>query len=153
MTLTPTREQLRGLSYEVASLYGMPHLGASYTADSIADTVLDEGAVCACCGRRATNAHHEPPRSKGPFLLRTGMGAFVLKPALIALCGHGTAGCHGERHNRLLAIRWEWDADDFAEAWWEGYLLSHRYAPHDPRLFKMGRYVLSRQGGEWEARL
>lgn len=155
MTYTPDSSQLRGLSRECASLFGMPHLGAEYTRDDIGWTrFTGEFRECAACGKSGGfhSRHHEPPRSKATFLLCTPMGQFVLKPALIDLCGCGTTGCHGDRHNGLLAIRWEWDSDESAEQWWNGYLLSHGYVPHDRRLFGFGRYVFSRDGMEWEVR-
>lgn len=156
MSYVPESRQLRGLSYEVASLYGMPHIGARYRSDNINDTGLTERpATCAACGKVAMtmNRHHEPPKSKGrSFLLCTPMGQFVLKPALIALCGSGTTGCHGMRHSGLLSVRWEWDRDENAERWWNGHWLSHGYTPNSRNLFELGRYVLSGPGVEWEVR-
>lgn len=154
MTFTPTMRQLKGLSYDVASLYGMPHLGAYYERDDTDSHKRDVNARCAVCGQRASNAHHEPPRSKGRiFLLDTEWGQFVLKPALFALCGTGTTGCHGKRHERRWTVRWEWDSDESAEKWWSGYWLAHGYHPHSKRLFELGRYVFSDGSDEWEVRL
>ena len=153
MSFVPDARQLKGLSYPVASLYGMPHLGAHYTADDVNRYEVEDGAFCALCGRPYPNAHHEPPKGKGRnFLLSTPMGRFVLKPALIALCGSGTTGCHGDRHNGKLGIRWEWDSDENAGKWWDGYWLSRFYTPHDSRLFELGRYVFEKEGREWEIR-
>lgn len=153
MTYVPPREQLRGLSLECASLYGMPNVGTRYERDDTDSNRLEDGAVCARCGARATNSHHEPPRSKGrSFVLATKMGRFVLKPALIALCGSGTTGCHGLRHSGRLKIRWEWDSDEIAEKWWSGYWLSHGYHANSVRLFDLGKYVFSEGGREWELR-
>jgi len=152
MTFTPERSQLRGLSVETASLYGMPSIGCRYIRDDIRGTSIEDTARCACCGAPAANAHHEPPRSKGTFLMATQMGTFVLYPALIALCGSGTQGCHGKRHNGRLRIRWEWDSDGNAEKWWSGFWLSHGYEPHSPRLFELGRYVFDLEGREMEVR-
>lgn len=156
MSYVPYADQLRGLDYASASLYGMPHLGAGYYADDVnATRWVGEQRRCAACGRSTGfhSKHHEPPKSKGrSFLLCTPMGQFVLKPAIIDLCGTGTTGCHGDRHNGLLAIRWEWDSDESAEQWWNGYLLSHGYVPHDPRLFVLGRYIIERGGVEMEVR-
>ena len=154
MGYVPHSRQLRGLSVDCASLYGMPHINARYERDDTDSNRLMAGAWCACCGKPANNSHHEPPRSKGRcFLLVTDWGRFVLKPALIALCGSGTIGCHGARHNGRLRIRWEWDSDENAEKWWSGYWLAHGYMPNSRRLFELGRYAFSMGGREWEVRL
>ena len=154
MSFVPDARQLKGLSYAKASLYGMPHLGCEYTADDVNRYRTLEGACCVVCGRPYPNAHHEPPKGVGRnFLLSTPMGQFVLKPALIALCGSGTTGCHGMRHNGQLKVRWEWYSDENAERWWDGYWLSHGYQPHSERLFELGRYVFEMDGTEREARI
>lgn len=156
MTYTPTMQQLSGLSYETASLYGMPHLGAAYSSDSVNDTKLTTlHPICAACGRTTYpfSKHHEPPRSKGHvFLLKTDMGQFVLRPALIVLCGSGVTGCHGDRHNGRLSIRWEWDSDESAERWWSGDFLAHKRKPNEPWLFEHGRYVFENDSRTWEVR-
>jgi len=154
MSYIPEAGKLRGLSYETASLYGMPHLGASYARDDVDSNRLEPGARCICCGKIARNSHHEPPKSKGRnFLLVTEWGQFVLKPALMSLCGSGTTGCHGRRHERRWTVRWEWDSDEIAEKWWSGYWLSHGYAPNSHKLFSLGRYVFEFDKGEKEVRL
>lgn len=156
MRYVPTQEQLRGISYEKAKLYGMPHIGCTYKFDDISSTAFDsDERRCAICGRTngAHNRHHEPPRSNGSFLLVTPKGKFVLLPALIDLCGSGTTGCHGERHNGKIKITWEWDLPEYEELWWNGYLLSRPY--HEPNgkwLYKYGRYVFTRNGQSWEYR-
>lgn len=153
MSYIPESALLRGLPYERAQLYGMPNIGAKYLRDDVDSQMLLPGAVCAVCGRKAVNSHHEPPKSNGrSFLLRSRWGLFVLKPALIALCGSGTTGCHGRRHERRWSVRWEWDADGNAEKWWDGWWLSHGFAPNSRKLFELGRYVFS-DGAEWEVRL
>ena len=153
MSFVPDSRQLKGMSYAKASLYGMPHLGCEYTADDVNRYRAKEDSYCVVCGRPRPNAHHEPPKGVGRnFLLSTPMGQFVLKPALIALCGSGTTGCHGMRHNGKLSIRWEWDSDEIAEKWWNGHWLSHGYFPHSPKLFRLGRYVFSDGEKEWEVR-
>ena len=157
--------QLNGLSYEKAKLYGMPHIGAEYARKNDVDATRWTGMyrLCAACGKAggAHSKHHEPPKSSGRvFLLRcresesSPGGQFVLRPALIDLCGSGTTGCHGQRHGGKLAITWEWDSDFFERAWWNGDLLAHGYAPHDRRLYSMGRYVFERRGpdGGWATR-
>lgn len=134
---------LRGVPFEAARLYGMPHVGAAYTSRTGVDAYrMEEGALCPVCGRPATNVHHEPPKGRGrSFALPTPMGDFAMRPALIALCGNGIVGCHGRRHNGLLSLRWEWDDPASEEAWLDGSLLSHGYAPHDARLYGLGRWV------------
>lgn len=156
MTFIPESSQLRGLSFDTASLFGMPHIGCKYTAENIAATAWSgERRRCACCGR--TNGyhsrHHEPPRSKGSFLLSTPKGKFVLLPALIDLCGTGTTGCHGDRHARKLIIRWRWDTDEYAEMWWSGELLSMPFhPPHGDWLYQYGYYEFQRGDSTWRYR-
>lgn len=156
MSFTPSMEQLKGLSYDRASLYGMPHIGCKYRYEDIGATAWDgDYRRCACCGRTNGyhNRHHEPPKKWGSFLLETPMGKFVLLPALIDLCGSGTQGCHGDRHSGKLKIRWEWDSDEFAEQWWSGYLLSRPYhEPHGKWLYGCGCYVFEHNGSEWRYR-
>ncbi len=148
MTYTPPSSLLHGLSVERAQLYGMPHIGARYRGADANTHRLDEGAVCSVCGRPASNAHHEPPKGTCPyFALQTEWGMFMLKPALIALCGSGTTGCHGGRHQGLVTFRWEWFEDSSAEAWWSGWLLSHGYEPHDPRLYELGQWRVTTEDG------
>lgn len=136
---TPEARQLRGLSIEWASCYGMPHLQAHYEGSKVTSHKLDEGAWCAVCGRPATNVHHHPPRSKGNFTLVTPNGTWELKPSLIALCGSGTTGCHGKVHQGLVRIAWEWDSDEDAEDWWSGRTLME-LEPHSDAIH--GRWVI-----------
>ena len=155
MSYMPSMHQLRGLSYETASLFGMPHIGARYFREDINCTEWEgDTRRCAFCGRAtgAHSKHHEPPRSKGSFLLATPIGSFVLMPALIDLCGSGTTGCHGDRHNGRLKIRWKWDSDEFAEMWWQGAFLKKGMAPNGKWLFGYGRYVFERNGRTFEYR-
>ena len=64
------------------------------------------GGVCECCGQtRYESLHHRTPR---------GMGGST-DPALnssaniVAVCGHGTAGCHGRVEvGRAIATRYGW---------------------------------------------
>lgn len=141
MSYVPDASLLRGLPIAYAEGYGKPHLGSAYTADDAKAYELMEGAKCAACSCLATNSHHFPPLSKGRhFLLSTRWGQFVLKPALIALCGSGTTGCHGKAHSHDMSVEWVWDSDDAADRWWSGWLLSHGIAPHDPALFEYGHW-------------
>ena len=152
MGYVPDSSQLRGMSYEKASLYGMPHIGCKYRFEDIRSTVWDGDARrCAYCGKVSGrhNRHHEPPKANGLFVLHTKMGSFVLLPALIDLCGSGTEGCHGLRHSRRLKIRWEWDSDEDAEKWWSGWFLSRPYhEPHGVWLYNHGCYVFEMDGSE-----
>ena len=142
---------MRQMPFEMVSrhkalLYGMPHIGAHYERDDVNSHRLDDGALCAVCGRRATQAHHCPPKSTGrSVLMRTEWGQFVLKPALIALC----AECHARVHRHEIEPRWIWNDDECLEEWAAGYLLSHGYPAHSPRLNELGRWFFARMGGPW----
>ena len=142
MSAAPDRRQLRGLPLAVAELYGKPHIGARYRSGSIRSHAMEPGARCAVCRRPATNVHHAPPVSKGPFRLVTPAGSWELRPALVALCGSGTTGCHDGFHGGgRFEIRWVWDSDDAARAWWDGSLLAE-LEPHDPAIYGLGRWEI-----------
>lgn len=149
MSYAPPASTLCGTPLEIASSFGMPHVGARYTADNVNRYRLEDGARCAVCGRPATNAHHEPPKGSGgkhrQFTMWTPWGRFILKPALIALCGSGTTGCHGMRHEGRVSFTWEWYDEKDAERWWSGELLSHGYSPHDPMLNELGYWRVERK--------
>ena len=146
--------------------YGMPHIGCTYTRDDVTATAFDDDWVpCSVCGWTATNRHHQPPRGRhsakdgkgkrpGSLLLMTDMGRFVLKPALIALCGSGTTGCHSLVHQRLVEIEWVFDTEEYAGQWANGYLLSHGIAPHSEELYGYGcwHFTDKRNGTWWEHR-
>lgn len=147
MSYVPPASMLRGLSVEKASMFGAPHVGAYYSGAGVNTHKLQDGARCAICGRKATNAHHAPAKGTAPYWgMQTDWGLFMLKPALIALCGSGTRGCHGDVHNGRASLRWEWADDEAAESWFSGRLLSHGYEPHDARLLDMGRWTLTANG-------
>lgn len=129
---------LNGWSYEKASCFGMPHFMARYTSGDVRSYERDADARCMVCGRPATETHHEP-NGRLYFTLRTKRGIFVLKPALIALCRE----CHDLRTKNGLSIRWSWNSEVDESMWWDGYLLSHGYRPHDGRLLDFGRWVIS----------
>ena len=119
---------LRGLSLDRVRLYGMPHV---------------ELSGCAGCHGPADNRHHVVPKGMGggskSFILETPRGKFVLFSPTVTLCGMGNAsGCHGEAHSGLLRFEWQWDDEEVEERWWSGWLLTHGYAPHDPRLYRHG---------------
>lgn len=133
---------LRGTPYRQAVCMGMPHVHAHYNGPEARDCVRDRDAECAVCRRPATNVHHEPPLGmgggNGTFTLTTPRGTWELRPALIALCGSGTDGCHGKRHDGLLRFEWLWTDRSHEEKWWEGEFLSQGFEPHDPRLLDYG---------------
>jgi len=133
-----------GLSYDVAECYGKPHIRAYYEGKGVKTHRRENGAFCVICGKPATNAHHNPPISKGDvFLLMTKWGQFVLKPSLIAVCGSGTTGCHNGFHGGArYKARWVWDSDEFARMWWEGEFLK-RMAPHSKALYRYGKWAIS----------
>ena len=134
---------LRGMPYSKAKCFGMPHHMAFYTSGDRHS--LQAGATCLVCGRPAESAHHEPQKGMGgqTWTLRTPKGAFVLRPALIALCGSGTTGCHGKRHSGLLRIEWVWDDPAWEEAWFSGEVLSMGVRPHSPELLGFGHWEAS----------
>lgn len=163
--MIPSAEQLMGLPYETAKLYGMPHVGAWYRSENVRDYSHADYCQCPACGRPASNVHHEPPRGRsscidpetgrkipGSFLLCTPMGKFVLLPALICLCGTGTTGCHGDRHGGKLGIRWEWDSEESERRWWDGTFLKAGLEPNGEWLWSHGHYVFARDGKEWSYR-
>lgn len=135
--MTPEMSRLRGLPVDRAELYGKPHAG-----------IDDETPLCAVCGRLATNRHHAAHRKWGrTFELATERGMWRLESALIALCGTGTTGCHGAMHGGArLSVRWVWDTEEAARAWWSGELLA-RYAPHDPALYGFGGWEFADAAG------
>ena len=151
MSYRPPRKLTRGMPIAVAELYGKPHVGCSYAGKTVNTHRLDEDALCVCCGKLATNAHHYPPRGTSPYFKFKGL---ELKPALFALCGSGTTGCHGQWHSpRRFTALWKWDSEDYMRAWWEGDLLGE-YAPHAPGLYLFGRWELydMEKGRIWEVR-
>lgn len=143
MSYTPPREMLRGLSLDVAELYGKPHIGAFFRTQSPKSHKLEEGARCPICGRPATNAHHVVPLSKGDrFRFDTGKYMTILRSPLFALCGSGTTGCHNDFHGGArFHAHWKWLNDFYAKAWWDGRLLQD-YGAHSRELFKFGRWEI-----------
>lgn len=147
-SIPASASQLRGTSFDVASKFGMPHIGCRYRRDDVDSLRVDKGAACFLCGRHATNAHHEPPKGMGgknrQFALRTPMGMFVLKPAGFALCGSGTTGCHNGFHGgSRFAASWHWERPEYGDLWWNGYWLAHGVNPHSETLYELGRWEIT----------
>lgn len=144
MSFTPTTQQLQGLPYNIAECYGKPHIGCYYESDNVKSHKRMENAICCCCGTLATNAHHNPPLSRGrSFNLYTPTGIHALKPALFALCGSGTTGCHNGFHGGArYKAEWIWLSDEYAEMWWNGELLK-KYAPHSKELYGFGYWRIT----------
>lgn len=150
MSYVPPRELLHGVPFSVADCYGKPHIGCGYRNASVNSHFIADGERCAICGRPATNAHHWPPKGTASTFSLHGED---LKPSLIALCGSGTTGCHGDWHARHFSALWKWDSDDYAEAWWEGTLLSE-LGPHAMGLYLFGCWELYdfRDSRIWQVR-
>ena len=132
--------QLMGLSVRVAELMGKPHIGCHYEREDYRSHKLDEGARCALCGRKATDAHHIVPRSKARgFTVNTPIGKFVVMTPLFALC----RSCHNDFHaGARYEVSWEWKDEQYKEEWWNGHTLAHICWPHFDFLWQEGRYVL-----------
>ena len=130
------------------NLYASPNVNARYTSDSIsATTWTGDYPVCAVCGksRGPFAVHHEPPRSKGSLLLRSGMGQFVCKPTLITLC----VRCHRLRHDTPeLRFRWDWNSPEEEERFLTGGFFKDGYAEHDRRFWEHGRLMATYFGKE-----
>ena len=142
-----------GLSVERARLYGMPHINAYYPNSKTTKGKLDYEAVCAVCGKPASNAHHAVPLGfgGGNAWKTTNHGSNRLRTALIAVCGMGnTSGCHGMFHSGDASIRWEWDDPSFERMWEEGKLLfdGKPMKPHSQQLYNYGCYRITTPKGE-----
>lgn len=144
--------QLRGLSVDKAEKYGKPHWMASYnsknpTASSVDRYSMHEDAICAICGKPATNVHHVPPKGVGRlFVLDTPKDSYRLRPSLFALCGSGTTGCHGKFHDGTYKIEWKWDLEGLGNGWWDGSILSLIDA-HSSQLYDVGCWIVTDRNG------
>lgn len=145
MSYVPPASLLRGLSVDAAQKFGMPSIGAHYEGRGVRTNRLDEGARCAFCRKPATNAHHVPAVGMGGRNKGFTLHGYELRPALIALCGSGTTGCHGECHNGVMRIDWVWEGDEFMRDWWEGRLL-REFGPASPMLYEFGHWELRKDG-------
>lgn len=141
-----TKDRLAGHTMDVAERYGKPHVGAYYKSASVkSHTLADDYVPCACCGMPATNVHHDPPLRYGhefPFWSDARRDWIYLKPALFALCGSGTTGCHDGFHGGArYTIKWVWDYEDAFDDWWGGKLLEI-LEPHSPGLYQFGHWEI-----------
>lgn len=141
---TPTAAQLHGFSLDAAECYGKPHLGAQYTGPKVT-TYARNGWLCAVCMREAINTHHQPDRHVFALMADNGK-VWQLRPALFALCGSGTFGCHGAIEHNRLKVRWQWDSPEYGAAWWSGELLE-QWGPHHPALYGYGGWVFTEEDG------
>lgn len=148
MSYAPDYHALCGLSVDAADKFGKPCVGAYYAGMGVRDNRLDEDARCLICGARATNSHHEPPLGLGCRNSRLFVAGHRLRPALIALCGSGTTGCHGKVHRGIYRIAWRWDSDDDARDWWQGRMPGESYDYCGSKtLYWHGQWVVT-SGGE-----
>lgn len=145
MSYVPPVTLLRGLPVDTAQKFGMPSIGAHYEGRGVRTNRLDDGARCAFCRRPATNAHHVPAVGMGSRNATFTLHGFKLRPALIALCGSGTTGCHGACHNGGMRIDWVWDEDEYAMDWWSGDLL-REYGAASPMLYEYGHWEIWKHG-------
>ena len=145
------------IAYERAELYGKPHIGEAFYPDERTRLGhLQPDALCAICGRLATNAHHIVPKGMGGGSAILSVpykeGAYKLRSPLMAVCGMGnSSGCHRKLHDRDIEVRWEWDEDKYREWWWKGHFFE-KMKPHDDRLYLFGRYILQTPEKTWEWR-
>lgn len=158
------------LTYTGAQLMGLPHIGAEYVSGWAGKRKRYErvAEVCQVCGHsRAESTHHIVPVGMGgrqskrviqadcdycrkvdsefievPSFIATKMGVFEVFTPLIAVCGDGTKGCHGDFEAKRLTIVWEWSDELSRDLWERGWILSHGYAPNGEELFEFGHYSI-----------
>lgn len=126
-------------------LLGFPHIGAKYVPGISRGHLnyrREEGALCAVCGRVATETHHLVELGMGgvqmPHNARRHYGIFPLYSPLFALCRE----CHKRFHSHEVTIEWAYDEG-------EGdcpATMALRTA-NSPLLFGYGRYLLTNRGG------
>lgn len=127
-------------------LYGLPHIQCHYENESVNSNKLNEGAWCMCCGKPATNAHHYPPKGTAPVRHRNG---YTLKPALFAVCGSGTTGCHNDWHGGArFTANWEFYSEEEKELWEDGTYLD-LYGPHSDEMYNHGYWVITDKKAGW----
>lgn len=134
MTAFAPDPRLCNLPRHAFECFGKPHVGAHYATRAVSSHVLDDGALCACCGRLATNAHHWPPGRS-----TVEVAGVVLRPSLFAVCGSGTTGCHDGWHGgaRFKAL-WRWDEERYFDDWSSGRFWEEGFWPHSPELYLFG---------------
>lgn len=145
--MKPTARQLHGWSLEDAECMGKPNFGARYLSDdpmNMTRYTRDIGHHCAICGRESTNTHHQPYRQT--FEMVTPNGIWRLRPALFALCGSGTFGCHGKVEANEIRISWKWFTEEAETKWWNGELLAE-YGPHSVKLYRFGCWAIEMPDG------
>lgn len=151
MEVDTTKRDYGGRPIAECERYGKPHIHAHYTAkDNTHRYGRDDGALCVICGKPATETHHWPPLGAshcGMWTMKTPKGAFLLKPALFALCRKH----HEQFHAHVLMADWVWNDEAAAEEWWSGKLLTH-VRPHDAGLYAYGRWRFTWPGGGFEYR-
>ena len=133
-------------------MYACPNINATYVSDCISATRwTGDWPECAVCGKTGRHhaVHHEPARSRGSLLLKSEMGAFVVKPTLILLCDM----CHRKRHDTHdLTFEWVFDNPDDELAFLKGEFFKSGYSEHDQRFWNHGRLLITRDGMEMEVR-
>lgn len=133
--------KLKGLDVASAELMGKPSIGAHYEREDYRSHRLDQGARCAICGARATDAHHVVNRSRcRGFTVDTPLGMFVTLSPLFALCRK----CHIDIHDHArYGIEWEWREERYAEEWWSGHTLARICPAGSEFLFQEGCYAVT----------
>lgn len=142
--------RLRGRSKEEAERYGKPNINARYITSDPHRYTKEPETLCIICGRPATDAHHWPPLGRsagGVWNLRTPMGAYELRPSLMALCRRH----HEMMHAGEISANWVWDSEQAEAAWWAGAILQEVKA-HSPLLYLFGRWRFEWDGGGFEYR-
>lgn len=123
------------------AIMGMPHINAHYDGGfdhKHRRYSRDDDAMCAICGRPATDVHHVVELGMGgvqtPHNIRNKMGIFPTWTPLFALCRE----CHQMFTFHRISVEWKWDegVDETP------HILAMRTA-NDPKLFLFGRYVVS----------
>lgn len=142
--MKPTARQLHGWSLDDAECMGKPGFGAQYTSKSGLARYARTAMCCTICGREAISTHHQPYRQT--FEMVTPNGIWTLRPALIALCGTGTMGCHGDVEHNRIRIRWKWFTEEAETRWWNGELLAE-YGPESVQLYRYGCWDIELEDG------